>query len=204
MSIAFPISIPSNRGPSNIAIRARSSVGVSASPFTFSQQVYVNQGEMWQAQVDLPPMVRNDAASWISFLVKLNGAEGSFRMGPPETQPRGTWAGVPRLAGQHAARTKTLSVDGFTPGATGKEMDWIQFSSGSGARLHQVVQDFEANGAGVATIEIWPGLRESLPDQQAVITDNPQGTWRLDSNVRQWNVGLAMLYGLSFSCVEVV
>ena len=83
-------------------------------------------------------------------------------------------------------------------------MDWIQFSSGAGFRLHQVVQDFEADNAGAATIEIWPGLRDALPNQQALILDAPRGVWRLASNVRQWNVGLGMTYGLSFSCVEAV
>lgn len=204
MSIVFPIATPTVKGPSNIVIRARSSVGVSASPFTFSQQVYVNAGEMWQAQVDLPPMARDNASSWIAFLVKLNGAEGTFLLPVPETQPRGTWEGTPRLAGQHNARAKTLQIDGLTPGSTGKEMDWIQISSGSGVRLHQVVQDFSADFGGAASVEVWPGLRETLPNATQLIVSSARGTFRLESNLRQWNIGLAMTYGLSFSCVEAL
>lgn len=205
MAISFPQSLPVTKAPTSIVLRAISAVGVSASPFTFSQQVFEHDGAMWGGDISLPPMARDDAAAWVSWLVRLNGRAGTFLMGDPAgSTPRGTWAGTPLLVGAHAARLKTLAVDGFSAGATGKEMDWIQFGSGSSTRLHMVVADFTANGSGVATIEIWPGLREQQADNAAIVKTNTLGQWRLAENTREWSIGLAKLYGIRFSCVEAL
>lgn len=206
MAISYPLSFPTVTGLRSIAISAVSSVGASVSPLSFSQQIYEHPGETWRAVIEVPPLTdRATAAAWIAFLVKLNGRRGTFLMGDPNgATPRGSWAGVPRLLGAHAARAKTISIDGFTPGATGKEMDWLQFGSGLSTRLHQVVADFTADGAGVGTVEIWPGLREAQADNAVPVVDAPQGLWRLADNVRQWTLGLATTYGLSFTAVETL
>jgi hypothetical protein len=191
--------------PNGIVLRAVSMVGVSASPFTFSQQTFEHQGQMWGADINFPTMSRDEAASWVSFLVKLNGRAGTFLLGDPRgASPRGTWAGTPLLQGAHAAQVKTLTVDGFTAGATGKEMDWIQFGSGASSRLHQVVADFTADGSGVASIEIWPALREALSDNTPLVFTNAMGVFRLVSNTREWSIALGQRYSLKLSCMEVL
>ena len=205
MAISFPLSFPTVKVPSGIVFRARSSVGATASPVTFSQQVFANDGQMWEADIAIPPMYRTDAATLIAFLVKLNGREGTFTLGDPlGASPRGTWTGSPLLVGSHAARLKTLSVDGFTAGATVKECDWLQFGSGSTTRLHQVVQDATANGSGQATLEIWPGLRETLTDNTALVSSNAKGIWRLADNVREWSISVGQIYGLRLAAVEAL
>lgn len=205
MTISFPVSLPATLSPVSITLRARSAIGQSISPFSLSQQVYEHQGELWASDVALPPMVRADAEAWIAFLLSLRGVYGTFFMGDPAgTSPRGTWAGSPAVNGAHAARVRTVAVDGFSVGATGKAGDWMQFGTGSSSRLHKVLQDFTANGSGQANIEIWPGLRDALLDNATFVTTSAKGLFRLASNERSWEVGRALTYGVQFSCVEAL
>jgi hypothetical protein len=205
MTIAFPLAFPSSPAPSAVVFRARSAVGTTASPFSFSQQNFAHDGQMWEAEISIPPMIRENAATFVAFLTKLNGREGTFTFGDPLGKtPRGTWAGSPLLVGTHVARSRTLAVDGFTAGATVKEGDWLQFGTGTTTRLHQIMQDATANGSGQATLEIWPGLREALSDNTALVSSNTKGIWRLTSNVREWTLNIGQVYGLGIAAVEAL
>lgn len=203
--ISYPLTFPTVKAPRSFAIRAGAVVGVQPSPLTLEHTVYVWPGDGWELDIEFPPLNgRAEAAAVIAFLLKLNGMEGTFLAGDPlNTSPRGTWAGAsPLVVGAHVAGVKTVAIDGLAAGATGKEMDWIQFGSGSTARLHQVVQDFTANGSGEATLEIWPRTRAALADNAPITLASPQGLWRLASNTTGWSVGLAQRYGVRFTCIE--
>lgn len=91
MAITYPLSIPTNLGPSNISLSAENVGAISQSPFTFNQQVIKHSGERWLSTVTLPPMKRSDAEPWISFLLSLKGTYGTFLMGDPNAvQPQGS------------------------------------------------------------------------------------------------------------------
>jgi hypothetical protein len=66
------------------------------------------------------------------------------------------------------------------------------------------MQDATANGSGQATLEIWPGLRESLIDNTALVSTNAKGIWRLTSNVREWTLNIGQVYGLGIAAVEAL
>jgi hypothetical protein len=206
VSIAYPLTLPSVSEPNGITIRARSAVGISVSPFTFGQQLFVHPGDIWEADISLPPMLRPQAETWLGFLLALNGREGTFLMGEALNRTaRGTWAAAsPFVNGAHAAMAKTVAIDNLAASATGKSGDWLQFGSAGTSRLHKLVQDFTANGSGQATIEIWPRLREGLADNAAVTVASPRGVWRLSENVTGWTIGIAQIYGLQFSAVEAL
>ena len=205
MALSFPLAWPSVATARRVTIRARSTVGVSASPFTAEQQVYVNQGEVWALDVQLPPMKRAAAEDWIGFLVALNGMEGTFTAGQPGyTAPRGDWLGSPKVHGAHAAGVKSIAMDGFTAFATVKRGDWFQTGSGSSAHLHKIVQDGTADSGGELTLEVWPRTRAALADDATFTTTSPVGLWRLASNDREWDIDLAMIYGISFSAIEAL
>lgn len=205
MAIAYPLSLPATSVPAAVSIRMRSSVGMSMSPFSFAQQVYAHAGDMWEADISLPKMQRADAEEYIAFLAALNGREGSFTLGPDPVNlsPRGTWGGTPLVNG--ASQTgKTLAVDGFTASATVKKGDWFQLGTGSSSRLHKIVEDGTANGSGQLSLEIWPRLRSSPADNDALTTASPKGVFRLASNLREYSLELAKLYGISFSAIEAI
>lgn len=205
MAISYPLALPASLTARTASIRGRSAVGVSMSPFSFAQQVYAHQGEMWEADFTLAPMKRADAEPWVAWLLALNGMEGTFLMGPDpvNASPRGTWAGSPLVKG--ASQTgKTLVVDGFTAFATVKAGDWFQLGSASGAKLHKVVQDGTADSSGELYLEIWPRLRNSPADNAALTSASPVGVFRLARNIREWSLELAMVYGLQFSAIEAL
>jgi len=205
MAISYPLTFPTVAEQSRISIRLSDVVGLQSSPFSFEQTIYDWGGDRLEADVELPPMKRADAEEFVAFLWALRGPLGTFLMGDPVgASPRGTWAGSPLLVGAHAAGARTLSVDGFTGGATGKAGDWIQFGSGSSTRLHKVLQDFTADGGGAATIEIAPRLRAALADNEPLVSSSCKGRWRLASNVREYSIELAQIYGLRFSCIEAL
>jgi hypothetical protein len=92
--ITYPLSLPSHTGIRSVELRATNAVAYSRSPFTFAGQAFAYPGQMWQADVTLPPMKRADAEQWIAWLVSLRGQLGTFTMGDPLCKtPRGTALG---------------------------------------------------------------------------------------------------------------
>lgn len=206
MTISYPLSLPSTPYPARVTLRGRSVVGVSESPFSFSQQVYAHQGQRWEADIDMPPMTEAVADAWVAFLLSLNGREGTFLMGDPaKLTHRGAGGGTPLVNG--ASQTgQTLAVDGCPLSTT----DWlvagdmIQLGSGSTASLHKVLVDANTNGSGEVTLDIWPRLRSSPANNAAVTITACLGRWRLASNESAWSVGMAKRYGISFVAVEAL
>lgn len=204
MSLSYPLSLPSGVTPNSIQIRANSVVGVSASPFTFSQQVYAHAGEMWEADVEYPPLDRDDAHNLFAVLLGLNGQEGTLLMGDPANPaPRGTWAS-PLLSGAHAAGVKTLTVRNVD-GLTWEAGDWLQFGSGSSTHLHKVVQaGSQAGSPSTGTVEIWPRTRAAYADGEAITLTATKGLWRLASNMRAMSVEVGQEYGIRLSLIEAI
>ncbi len=205
MALSYPLALPTVNVARRIAIRGRSVVGESVSPFTLSQQHYVHQGQCWLADVQLPAMKRADAEEWIGFLLALNGKQGTFLMGEPvNTSPRGTWAGSPKVLGAHATGVTSIAMDGYSVGATVKRGDWFQTGTGSSTHLHKLTQDATADGSGLLTLEVFPRTRAALADNDTFDISSPQGLWRLMENETEWSIDLAQIYGVAFSCVEAL
>lgn len=205
MTITYPLALPSVniRG---IRLYARNVVGVGQSPFTLTPQVQQHQGQRWEADIELPPLFRaDDAEEWICFLQKLKGSYGTFLLRDTVSgTPRGAWAGSPLVVGAHAAQASAVNLDGLTAATTIKAGDYVQFGTGASSRLHKVLSDVTADGSGLATIDIWPNLREGLADNAAIVTSNAVGTFRLASNAVEWDIGIARVYGLRFAAVEAL
>ena len=205
MALSYPLSFPSVSVPVGLTFSAVSIVGESRSPFTGESQIYVHGGGWYELEVRMPPMARADAEDVVAFLLGLNGVQGTFAFGDlANTSPRGTWAGSPKVLGAHAAGVKTVAMDGFSVGGTVKNGDWLQAGTGASAHLHKVVKDATADGSGLLTLEIWPGTRAALADNDTFVTSSPKGVWRLANNQRGWSIEGAGLYGISFSCREAL
>jgi hypothetical protein len=181
-------------------MRAHSVVGMASSPFTGSQQTQEWPGNWWEADVTLPPMIRADAEAWVTFLIARHGMARKFMMGDPSAKtPRGTLGGTPVVDG--AGQTGgILAIRGYTASVANvqREGDYIQV----GNRLYKLLEAEDSNSLGKATFDIFPNLRESPGDGDAVITSNCKGTFRLASNDTEWDVDSAMIYGISFKAME--
>jgi hypothetical protein len=194
MAISYPLSLPTNVGMASIELRARNTVAVSMSPFTYKQQTHSYDGQMWEADVTLPPMNRDDAESWVSFLMSLKGRAGTFLLYDPSAKSaRGT--------ATSATVTGSAGDDSLAVVMTGtlKAGDYIQIGSASDATLHKVLVDQDGDG----TLEVWPKLRK---DRASVAVDltSASGLFRLASNETAWSVDNASFFGISFGATEVV
>jgi len=83
MAITYPLSTPTSIGIAKVTLAANNAVAVSQSPFTFKQQVIAHQGQRWSASVSIPPVRRDLAEPWVSFLMSLKGQVGTFLLGDP-------------------------------------------------------------------------------------------------------------------------
>lgn len=209
MTITFPLSFPTITGISSINLRAKSSVAVSSSPFTFEQQAQIHQGRIWEADISLPSMKRDNAEEWISFLLKLNGAEGTFLMGDPNgATARGSASGTPGTPVVMGADQSggTLTIDGLPAGATDylKVGDYIQIGLGVSTQLYKNLNDVSSDSNGELTLDIWPDLRSSPANGVDVFVDSTVGHFRLAGNIASWSIDVATFYGIDFSAIEAL
>lgn len=202
MAITFPIVLPPNPAPSRFSVIETTGVAMTQSPWSFAQQVQLNQGQAWAFSVELPPMSEDQARNWSGVLAQLNGRFGTFLFGDPKWKsPRGVWTGALVNGGGQVGQT--LALRGLPAGAIGRAGDYFQLGAGAGARLHKATADFTASGAGNASVEIWPRLRASPADGDPLIVAAPQGVFRLTSGslARSWE---PFRHGLSFDMAEAL
>lgn len=202
----YPISFLSHTGVRSVELRAINAVIYEMSPFTFAGQAQASSGQMWQADVSLPPMKREDAEKWIAWLVSLRGQFGTFNMGDPSAAtPRGVATGTPRVNG--ASQTgEDINIDGCTANVTGwlKAGDYIQLGAAGTATLHKVLADVDTNASGQTTLSLWPHIRSAPADNATVVVSDTVGRWRLASNESSWSVNEASIYGITFSAREAI
>ena len=205
MAITFPVTFPT-LGIKSMTIRAKSTVGISTSPFTGQQQVFQHQGQWWEAEVSMPPMSREDAETFIAFMLKMNGRYGTFLLGDPlAADPLGVATGSPVVNGANQTGNE-LATDGWSTSVTNilKAGDWIQLGSGSTSRLYKVLESVNSDSGGAATLTIWPNLRSSPSDNAPLTVVSPRGQWRLASNEMPYSIDEASMFGITFACVEAL
>ena len=194
MAISYPLALPTNIGMASIELRAKNTVAVSMSPFTYKQQTQSYDGEMWEADISLPPLNRDDAEAWISFLMSLKGASGTFLLNDPSAKTARGTATSAVITGAVGDSSVGVVMTG-----TLKAGDYIQLGTASDATLHKVLQDQSGDG----TLEIWPKLRKARSSVSANLT-NSAGVFRLSANETSWSVNNASFFGISFGAMEVV
>ena len=209
MAESYPLSLPTVSGFTQVRLVARSSVGVSTSPFSYKQQVYRHPGQRWEAELTVPPLRRESAEEWLSFLMRLRGRFGTFLLGDPlGATPRGSAAtapGTPLVNGADQTGDE-LVIDGIPTSGDDylKAGDYIQLGSGATARLYKVLEDVAIDGSGGATLNIWPALRSSPADDATVTVSNAKGVFRLASNETDWDANQLGIYGTMFAANEAL
>ncbi len=208
MAISYPLTFPV-KVPNSAVLRMRSIVAKVRSPFTGQTQVQVHQGRLWETSITYPRMVRADAELIIAFLAKLDGMRGTFLMGDPAGgTPRGSAAsspGTPLVMG--AGQTGSdLEFDGVPGGASSYLLpgDYIHLGSGTGTHLHKVLDQVDADSTGVATMTLWPELRESPANGATIVVSSALGHFRLTENLSEFSINEALHYGISFEAEEAL
>ena len=189
MPIVYPLALPVSAPYAEIIFSNRSVVGVTDTEFTLQDQAQVYQGQRWEADIIVPKSNRDDFEDWRSFVLKLNGRQGTFLMGDPDaTTPRGSakdTPGAPKVKGAGQVGNELL-IDGLPLSTTAwmKRGDYFQIGVGLSSRLYYLLDDADTDGAGETTLLFWPNLRaSSLPgDNQEVILTNPVSVFKLLTN----------------------
>ena len=199
MTISYPRTLPTHTGIAQIELRAVNAVAYSQSPFTFAGQAHAYQGQMWQADVTLPPMKTADAEQWLGFLLSLRGQYGTFLLGDPlRTSLRGTATSC-SITGSSGDNTVSATVP---VGETLLAGDYIQLGSASTATLHKVLVDYTGTGS-AADLEIWPAIRTTHSASSAILS-NAKGNFRLSTNEQAWSINEASIYGITFGAMEAI
>ncbi len=194
MAISYPLAMPSVKCPMTVEMRMINAVAQDQSPFSFEQSVHHWGGEMWQADISLPPMDRADAEQWLSFLASLRGSFGTFLMGDPRAKrARGT-ATSATLTGSQGSSSVSITMAGSLLAG-----DYIQLGGGINSKLYKVLQDQTGNG----TLEIWPGLRNGGASAPVYI-NNPRGVFRLSTNDIGWTADQLHKYGITIPAMEAI
>ena len=205
MAISYPLALPTHTRISQVSLTASNAVAYSRSPFTFAGQAHAYSGQIWQADVTLPPMRRTDAEQWIAWLVSLRGQLGHFFLGDPlGCRARGlanTFAGTPIITSQTGG---TIAVTGASASKDGWLLagDYIQIGTGSDATLHKVLQDVNTDSSGNVSLDVWPHVRGTR--SESVIVADTKGRFRLATNEQSWSINNASVYGISFSAMEKI
>lgn len=199
MAISYPLSLPTVTSIRNIELRAINAVAYSQSPFTFSGQAHAYQGQMWQADITLPPMSVAQAEQWLGFLLSLRGQYGTFLLGDPaRTSLRGTATSC-SITGSSGASTVSATVP---DGETLLAGDYIQLGSAGTATLHKVLVNYTGTGS-AADLEIWPAIRTTHSASSATLS-NAKGNFRLATNEQAWSINEASIYGITFGAMEAI
>ncbi len=184
-------------------------VAQSQSPFTFSTQVHEFTGAKWYSTVSLPPMNRSQASEWQSFFMQLHGSFGTFLMGDPDAIAlgvQGTISNTIAVSADHAVGAFDVTVDGADTSESQlfKKGDYVQFNSGATSKLHMIIADVASDGSGNATLTIEPPLSATLANNATVTYASPKCVMRMTNNELTWSANHISLYGVSFTCEEVL
>mgnify|MGYP003123922863 FL=1 len=203
----YPLTMPTTPNFVRSEWGIAKAVAQSQSPFTFSTQVHEFTGAKWYSTVTLPPMNRSQASEWQSFFMQLHGSFGTFLMGDPDAKAvQGTVANTIAVSGNHSIGAYDIAVDGCDTSESQlfKKGDYVQFNSGSASKLHMIIADVASDGSGEATLTIEPSLSTAILDNATVTYASPKCVMRMTNNELTWSANHISLYGVSFSCEEVL
>lgn len=203
-ALSYPVEIPSVSGVVSCTWSKEEVRAISESPFTLQRQIYRHNGDRWRVSIVLPNMRREHALAWSSFLLSLDGAYGTFLFGDVfNPNPNGSAIGIPVIAGS-ANTGRVLATRGWEASTTNILCagDKIQI----GSYLYQVVRDVTSDINGFATLDIFPRLRATPNDGDAITTNSPRGLFQLaNSNIPLCTFNLNGIATMpSFEIVEAI
>jgi hypothetical protein len=201
MTITYPLTHPAAPSFRKLTLYATTFTAQAVSSFTMQSQRQRQPGNGWGADVDLPPLTRDQAAPWWDFLTSLRGEVGTFWLGDPLTPtPRGVATGTPVTSGATAAGAEQLVITGMTPstGNIWRGGDYIQI----GQRLYMILGSHNSDGFGTNTVPVFPTIREPISAGTSIITVNPKGLFRLTTPTISWSGDISHMYAISFSAIE--
>lgn len=184
MPIVFPIDVPQTP-PSAARVGKRDANRFEPSPYTGRGTVQEFEGEWWTLQLNYSRLRRVLAQPVSAFGSKLRKSVGTFVIAfPGYVNPLGTAkdiAASPSVNGSGQAGNTSINIKSAPANQTGwlVEGDIIQVGPASRPHWHEVLENVDTDGTGLATIEVWPRVREGTIDNDLVATENPLCIFRV-------------------------
>lgn len=197
------IAVPNSPGLKQIELGMNDTVAMSTSPWTGQAQAQWFPNDAWDGQITLPLMNIDQIGAWEAWLSELRGMKNVFPLGNPlRAMPRGrvNHASSPFTNGVSSAMATSLALKGFAANQVRLLLpgDHLQV----GYRLHRVLNVVNSDGFGQANVDIWPIVREDIPDNTAVIFLNPKGLFRLAENRRSVTQTETRMGGVTVKIME--
>lgn len=176
--------------------------GVFSNGFNGTVQTIDFGGAFWQASFTLTGM-KGDSDQfrlWKAFFMQLGGRSGRFYgYDPDKRTPAGTGTGTPLVNGANQTGNMVI-IDGATINQATwlKQGDYFQING----EYKCMTADAASDGSGNVTLNFFPQLRSSPPDNDPIVVTNPKCLMMLDSPNLQWQSDSAKLISLSFTARE--
>lgn len=190
---------PSEPPPDKATVRSHSPTLVSVS-HSLKRQARSRGGQRFAIKLSWSTIERRAFAPINGFVVAQRGQYETFQITLPGfTDPLGTWAGSPVVASFLGGRT--VSISGFTPGATGKCGDYFKFANHT--KVYILTADFTADGAGAANIAVEPAVMAILTVNEPLIAHDVPFTVAFVGDMQEFDVAPPVLMSYEFELVEV-
>ena len=141
---------------------------VMRSPLTGAVQSAERAGARWLVRCEWV-VTGEDRNRVEAMLARLNGQEHRLRLPMYKSQRYGVWTGSPVVDGGSQPLGYAVNIRGATASVTdyARAGDFIRITGGSNC-IHMITDDADTDGAGLATLSIWPPLRASPPDASVI------------------------------------
>ena len=198
----YPLTMPTDPGYKSFKWFDKRATGYGESLRTGRSSIQPRDYAISSASLALPPMNRQQAAQWTSFLLRLEGMHGSFYLPAPDNH--NTLSNDATARGNHPVGTYTINGT-FIAGTTGNIEVGQRISVGSGAneKMYQIVDVDSQRGTNQQfSVSISPKLKQPLANGADIKFQQPRGVFRLNTNTTSWNINEINLYGITLSIRE--
>jgi hypothetical protein len=194
-----PVLLPASPGPASVT-PAYLGVDIDqTSPLNGVTQRVSRPGGRFALQVSMPPMVGDVARDWLGALLLAQTSTALLAFPQPDFTAAGGVAAV--NGGGQTGSTLNLTLTPDQAGATLRRGQFVSILASFKRYLHVVTADTAAVGQALA-LPIFPMLRVSPSNGEAVNLSLPIIEGLLEGNRREWTLDAARFVGLTFTIVE--
>lgn len=211
--VAFPLETPASFGISAVDWGAFSNDAYALNPWSLQLNKQIFGGRMWRGTLTIRPQSGVNGrklSAWLASLKRSGANAGTFFLGDPSASlPKGSardTPGTPLVNG--ASQTgEALNIDGLPFSATGYLLpgDYIQVGTGISSRLKKVLDQVDSDGAGLATVNVWPPITIAPSNGSSVVVSGAEGLFISPDNLSSWQITPPEIYkGIQLTVMEVV
>lgn len=156
-------------------------------------------GSRFAVDVALPDMLADVAIGWIADLLAAKRSSGILAFPQPGVEVGDE--GTPRVNGGGQLGT-SLAIDGLPAGKVIKKGWFLTIITNGRRYLYCITAPAVASGGGAVTLSLDPMIRRAPTDNAVIKLAVPEIEGAVQGSEAGWNVGLAAIYGISFTLAE--